>query len=66
MTRGGLPVGIQIIGPYLEYRTVTDVARRLADLVGGFQPPRAFVAANGLSGDINDRLRFARYEVAVK
>jgi amidase len=46
VTRGGLPVGIQIIRPYPEDRTVTDVARRPTDLVGGFQPPRAFVAAN--------------------
>jgi amidase len=35
----GLPVGIQIIGPYLEDRTTIDFARRLGDIVGGFIPP---------------------------
>jgi amidase len=39
LSRHGLPVGIQVVGPYLEDRTVVDFARRLADLVGGFQPP---------------------------
>jgi amidase len=38
-TADGLPVGIQIIGPYLEDRTVTDVARRIAALTGGFHAP---------------------------
>ena len=38
-TPGGLPVGVQIVGPYLEDRTPLDVARRLADVVGGFVPP---------------------------
>ena len=41
-TPGGLPVGIQIVGPYLEDRTPIDLARRLADLVGGFQIPPGF------------------------
>jgi amidase len=35
----GLPVGIQVVGPYLEDRTVVDFARRLAGVVGGFQAP---------------------------
>ncbi len=38
----GLPVGIQIIGPFLEDRTTIDFARRLADVVGGYEPPPAF------------------------
>lgn len=38
-TAGGLPVGLQIVGPYLEDRTTIDVARRLADVVGGYAPP---------------------------
>ncbi|WP_326594647.1 amidase [Streptomyces sp. NBC_01803] len=38
-TRDGLPVGIQIIGPYLEDRTVIDLASRLTRLLGGFAPP---------------------------
>ncbi len=35
----GLPVGVQIVGPWLEDRTPIDFARRLAELVGGFVPP---------------------------
>jgi amidase len=43
LTRGNLPVGIQIIGPYLEDATPIDVAGRLADVLGGFKPPPGFV-----------------------
>lgn len=32
-TANGLPVGIQVVGPYLEDRTALSVARRLADLL---------------------------------
>jgi|HubBroStandDraft_6_1064221.scaffolds.fasta_scaffold70270_2 amidase len=39
LTRGGLPVGLQIVGPYLEDATPIDIAGRLADVVGGFRPP---------------------------
>jgi amidase len=42
LTRGGLPVGIQIMGPYLEDATTIDLAGRLADLLGGFRPPPGF------------------------
>ena len=38
----GLPVGIQIVGPYLEDRSTIDFARCLADVVGGYEPPPAF------------------------
>lgn len=38
-SRSGLPVGIQVVAPFLEDRTAVDVARRLADVVGGFTPP---------------------------
>ena len=38
-TAGGLPVGVQIIGPYLEDRTTIEVARRLAELIVGIEPP---------------------------
>ena len=38
----GLPVGIQIVGPYLADRSTIDFARRLADTVGGYEPPPAF------------------------
>jgi len=42
LTRGGLPVGLQIIGPYLEDATPLDFAGKLADVVGGFTPPKGF------------------------
>ncbi|MEA2462101.1 MAG: amidase [Actinomycetota bacterium] len=35
----GLPVGLQIIGPRLEDRTVIDVAARIAKLTGGYLTP---------------------------
>jgi hypothetical protein len=35
-----LPGGIQIVGPYLEDRIPIDFARRLADVVGGFEEPQ--------------------------
>jgi len=38
-TPEGLPVGIQIIGPYLEDHTTIEFARLLGDLIGGFSPP---------------------------
>jgi amidase len=41
-TRGGLPVGIQIVGPYLEDRTPIDVARGMAEVVGGFERPPGY------------------------
>ena len=40
--RDGLPVGLQVIGPYLEDRTVIDVAGRIAELTGGFVPPPGY------------------------
>ena len=43
-TRGGLPVGIQIVGPYLEDRTTIDVARLMAEVMGGLEIPPAFAA----------------------
>jgi amidase len=38
-----LPVGIQIMGPYLEDATPIDLAGRLAEITGGFVPPSSFV-----------------------
>ena len=35
----GLPVGMQIIGPYLEDRTTIGLARLLEIELGGFRPP---------------------------
>ncbi len=39
-TPEGLPVGAQIIGPYLEDRTTIEFARLLGDVIGGFSPPK--------------------------
>jgi len=38
-TARGLPVGIQVVGPYLGDRTALGVAGRLEQLVGGYVPP---------------------------
>jgi amidase len=38
-TPAGLPVGIQIVGPYLEDRTTLAVARQVEKLLGGFAAP---------------------------
>jgi amidase len=40
--RSGLPVGLQIMGPYLEDATPIDIARLMADVVGGFEAPPGF------------------------
>lgn len=37
-----LPVGIQIVAPYLEDRTSIHIARLMADVCGGFTPPPDF------------------------
>lgn len=42
LTGGGLPVGVQIVGPYLEDATTIDVAERMAKVVGGFEAPPGF------------------------
>lgn len=42
LTPGGLPVGVQIVGPYLEDRTPMHVAHLMEDIVGGFAPPPGF------------------------
>jgi amidase len=41
-TQAGLPVGLQIIGPYLEDRTPIDFAGRLSEVIGGFQAPPGY------------------------
>jgi amidase len=41
-TSGGLPVGMQIIGPYFEDRSCIEFARLLADVAGGFEAPAGF------------------------
>ena len=40
-SREGLPVGLQVLAPHLEDRTAIDVARRVAQVVGGYQRPPA-------------------------
>lgn len=42
LTPDGLPVGVQIVGPYLEDATPIDLAGRLADLIGGFRAPQGY------------------------
>lgn len=42
LTRDGLPVGIQIMGPFLEDATPIDLAGKLADVVGGFRTPDGY------------------------
>ena len=41
-TKTGLPVGIQILGPYLEDATPIDLAGQLAGVIGGFHPPTGY------------------------
>ena len=45
-TPAGLPVGIQIVGPFLEDATPIAVAGHLADVIGGFRPPRDYAVVN--------------------
>ena len=42
LTPGGLPVGMQIVAPYLEDRTAIHFARLLEGVVGGFQAPAGY------------------------
>ena len=42
LSRSGLPVGLQIVGPYLEDATAIDFARLLAREMGGFQRPKGY------------------------
>jgi amidase len=42
LTKDGLPVGLQIVGPYLEDATPIDIADKLTDIIGGFQPPEDY------------------------
>ncbi|MCP4752214.1 MAG: amidase [Proteobacteria bacterium] len=41
-TPNGLPVGVQIVGPYLEDRTPIHVAKLMENTFGGFTPPPGF------------------------
>lgn len=42
MTPDGLPVGVQIVAPYLEDRTSIHIAGLMKDVVGGYRIPQAF------------------------
>jgi amidase len=42
LTRGGLPMGLQAIGPYLEDRTPLRFAALVARELGGFTPPPGY------------------------
>jgi len=42
LSRGGLPIGVQIIGPYLEDRTTITFAGLLEREFGGFTPPPGY------------------------
>jgi len=44
-TKSGLPVGIQIMGPYLEDATPIDIALKLTQTIGGFTPPPGYNGA---------------------
>lgn len=41
-TKDGLPVGLQIMGPFLEDGTTLDIAAKIAEVTGGFVPPPHF------------------------
>ncbi|MFW6052468.1 MAG: amidase [Desulfosalsimonas sp.] len=36
----GLPVGMQVVGPYLEDRTPIQAAKLFSEILGGFTPPQ--------------------------
>ncbi len=41
-TSSGLPVGVQIMGPYLEDGTTIHVAKLLAEVLGGYVEPKGY------------------------
>ena len=44
LSKSGLPVGLQIVGPYLEDATTIRFAALLAREIGGFQAPKGYEA----------------------
>jgi amidase len=48
-TAEGLPIGVQIVGPWLEDRTTLELARLIELEFGGFVPPPAFAGIGGES-----------------
>jgi amidase len=49
-TGSGLPVGVQVVGPYLEDRTGIFLASRMSELLGGYEAPPLKVSGSPLSG----------------
>jgi amidase len=43
MSADDLPIGVHIIGPYLEDRTTLMLAELIERELGGFQPPKDFI-----------------------
>ena len=41
-SQNNLPIGMQIVGPYLEDKTCLEVAKIVRDLNGGFTKPSGF------------------------
>ncbi|MRR15323.1 MAG: amidase [Deltaproteobacteria bacterium] len=41
-TKANLPVGLQVMGPYLEDGTSLDLAMKMEKILGGFTPPPGF------------------------
>ena len=42
LSPNGLPVGVQIAGPFLEDKTTIQLARLLTERIGGFEAPPDF------------------------
>ena len=42
LSTDGLPIGVQVVGPYLEDRTALDVARHVFRTSGGFRRPPGY------------------------
>jgi len=42
-TAAGLPVSLQIVGPYMEDATPIDIAIKMAGLTGSFVAPPGYV-----------------------
>jgi len=41
-TPGGLPLGVQILGPWLEDATPIEFAAQLSNVIGGYKPPKGY------------------------
>ena len=42
LTQAGLPVGVQVVGPFLEDKTTIEASKMIRDLRGGFKVPPDF------------------------